>query len=609
MPIPALPLFRHRDTVITPADQNQFVAQFETTMDTMSNYVIPAINTAIQDINHIEQEIIEIGQNAINAISLDTIEDLATYTGSGLVIVKDINRGGTFVSKTEVDIDPNTGSIYTINDGTVFAKLDGGFWVRQYSGAVNVKWFGAVKFSESTTAIQNAFNYVASINGIIEINDAYFVDTIKLTGVNGFVMIGVGSLIGNATVVRDAVLEFKNCTNVTAPRTLTISGSYNENYTAGIKVWAEMATGTSSLNVLKFSVVGAKLAWQFGDLSEPDVLLSEITIGEGFTYGCPECLLVIGTQAVIGVTDYQLISGSSGGNGTWLALPRSVIRTIGGRVCVNGGEVILTDVTNGITCDIQPIETNSFGNPYGKIIMSNVAVETSSQLLTTSNPNNILNTSTGLFDLSQCGGYHSQNSFSFMQTDIDFEGEVVIKQCDFYAGVVRTQPTLQCYGNANVYIDDISFKTNFAQGLSGITGGIVHFPYQMILNATYLGSQTLTSGAVTTLVFTSKTAGATLNRFHSNYDNTTGVFTVPEGGLKNVRIESQLLKGGVTGEWYVTVDGMNYGISMFKDVSQNSYSFAFLSEGQQVKIELANLAATATANSSNIDCFKIFASN
>ena len=51
MPIPALPLFKHRETVVTPADQNQFVTQFENTMDTMSNDVIPALNLAITDIN------------------------------------------------------------------------------------------------------------------------------------------------------------------------------------------------------------------------------------------------------------------------------------------------------------------------------------------------------------------------------------------------------------------------------------------------------------------------------------------------------------------------------------------------------------------------------
>ena len=153
MPIPALPLFKHRDTVVTPADQNQFVTQFENTMDTLSNGVIPAINTAIQ-------EIIEIGQNAINAISLDTIEDLATYTGSGLVTVKDINRGGIFVSKAEVDIDPNTGSLYAVNGGTVFAKQGSGFWVRQYSGAINVKWFGAKGdgVTDDTEVIQEAID-------------------------------------------------------------------------------------------------------------------------------------------------------------------------------------------------------------------------------------------------------------------------------------------------------------------------------------------------------------------------------------------------------------------------------------------------------------------
>lgn len=93
--------------------------------------------------NNLALEIQAIGENAFNAISLDTIEDLATYIGTGLVIVKDINRGGTFVSKTAIDIDPNTGNTYVVNDVTVFAKTGGGFWARSYSGTVNVKWAGA----------------------------------------------------------------------------------------------------------------------------------------------------------------------------------------------------------------------------------------------------------------------------------------------------------------------------------------------------------------------------------------------------------------------------------------------------------------------------------
>lgn len=109
--------------------------------------------------NTLALQIQEIGENAINAISLDTIEDLATYTGTGLVIVKDLNRGGTFI------YDATQSAVN--NGGTIF---DG--WVRQYSGAVNVEWFGAVAGAtynvnviDSTEAIQLAINSFVGIDG------------------------------------------------------------------------------------------------------------------------------------------------------------------------------------------------------------------------------------------------------------------------------------------------------------------------------------------------------------------------------------------------------------------------------------------------------------
>jgi hypothetical protein len=67
------------------------------------------------------------------AYTIDTIDDFVSIPSSyTTAIVKDLNRGGTFIWSS-------TG---TANGGTVFAGATG-YWIRQYDGDVNVKWFGA----------------------------------------------------------------------------------------------------------------------------------------------------------------------------------------------------------------------------------------------------------------------------------------------------------------------------------------------------------------------------------------------------------------------------------------------------------------------------------
>jgi len=66
------------------------------------------------------------------------------------VIVADPLRGGIF----------SWSSTGTPNGGTVFAASGGGFWNRQFSGAFNVCWFGAKSYTDSTAAIQAAFNAI-----------------------------------------------------------------------------------------------------------------------------------------------------------------------------------------------------------------------------------------------------------------------------------------------------------------------------------------------------------------------------------------------------------------------------------------------------------------
>jgi len=89
----------------------------------------------------------KIKHNSIN-YSVNTVDDLLTLKGmdeNDVTVVTDENRGGTFVYRS-ADSSTNNG-------GTIFNG-----WIRQYSGAVNVKWFGAVGdgVADDTSAIQNA---------------------------------------------------------------------------------------------------------------------------------------------------------------------------------------------------------------------------------------------------------------------------------------------------------------------------------------------------------------------------------------------------------------------------------------------------------------------
>lgn len=113
------------------------------------------------------------------AYTIETVNDFINIPLEyKTAIVKDINRGGTFIWSA-------TG---TANGGTVFAGVSG-YWNRQYSGAVNVKWFGAngdtilsgnavVSGNDDTSAFINAF--LASLNVYIPIGNYRITNTIVI---------------------------------------------------------------------------------------------------------------------------------------------------------------------------------------------------------------------------------------------------------------------------------------------------------------------------------------------------------------------------------------------------------------------------------------------
>lgn len=132
-----------------------------------------------QGINNLNNQIQDIAGNVLNAITLLDIDALLSYTGDGFVIVKDVNRGGNFISKTVIEIDPNTGSLYEVNNGTVFVKSGGGFWVRQYQNSIVALWFNVVGDGvvDDTVSIKNAIAYAIKTKSKILFDEGDFLIT------------------------------------------------------------------------------------------------------------------------------------------------------------------------------------------------------------------------------------------------------------------------------------------------------------------------------------------------------------------------------------------------------------------------------------------------
>jgi len=113
------------------------------------------------------------------AVAVDTINDFPLDANDGdTVIVRDLNIGGTFIY--------DSSKVAEHNDGTNFNG-----WIRQYSGAINVKWFGATTNEDVTDKIQRALD----IGGNIIIDEIYLVsNNSSFPGISGALGVGAACL-------------------------------------------------------------------------------------------------------------------------------------------------------------------------------------------------------------------------------------------------------------------------------------------------------------------------------------------------------------------------------------------------------------------------------
>lgn len=177
---------------VTP--QNGQVGYF-TLMNTWlfeSTIVISSANDSIVKMNEAIVEINNIAENAINAITFDNIAQLRLNSNIGRVDIlgyytKGDGGGGSFYwDSTSTELD---------NGGTIIQAtgIATGRWKRVFSGAVNIKYFGAKgdNLNNDTTPIQNCINYAKNkLYGIYAPSGTYRITT--LTADYPLVLFGEG---------------------------------------------------------------------------------------------------------------------------------------------------------------------------------------------------------------------------------------------------------------------------------------------------------------------------------------------------------------------------------------------------------------------------------
>lgn len=484
-------------------------------------------------------------------------------------------------------------------------------WVALNYLGVSPLDFGAPGYG-STDAIEAVkFAVAEAKNRRIPLNiDAFFLvsETVIIEEVNGLVIKGSG-VIRTSSDVSQYVLDIRNCTGVTASGNVTIDGDSKVNIIAAIRVAAIGSAGglmkTCSLHHLKLDAVNASIGWQIGDFSAPDNLISEIKLS-GTTYNTPVGMLVIGSQAVINISGMDLIAS---GQGIFASYAHSLVINHGGIVILGDSEAQMPAVSNGLAFVSCPIDSPAFANSYGAFTLQSCPVETPSMLFLAYNPRAVPNPEpgTGGIIMNGCRGYHNCSVESF-QGAADFSGTVLIGDNGFFRTTPKTTRNGSFAGPAKVRISDSAFDDNFLKGLGGILGGIAYFDYQKIFEASYILGSAMSTGT-NALLYQAVPATYENSHFYANYNLASGVFTVPVGGLKSVRIQLNFINAQPNSEsaLQVTVNGsIRASASANSTYCSGSFELGDLSAGDKVSSQFLNagpaFAATGAAQNQMVIC-------
>jgi hypothetical protein len=175
---------------------------------------------------------------------------------------------------------------------------------------------------------------------------------------------------------------------------------------------------------------------------------------------------------VVNFVGSNLLSDSLGGKDNWKRMPAIAVKVSGGSVIITGGELQHNMDSSGALIVNEPMVNPRTGSSYGRIYISDVEIETAAPLVRTANQSGLDARDTGVVNIHNCFGYHSQDSAPFVKTDTQYAGWIIMKDNNFYAGPKRTHYNIEASASTRIDVDRKSFGKNFKQGAAGISGGV-----------------------------------------------------------------------------------------------------------------------------------------
>lgn len=391
---------------------------------------------------------------------------------------------------------------------------------------------------KQTASVQAAFDFANGPKKYpVKLVGFYKVNFINLPGYTDFSVIGGGGLICYGQSSGNAAVDMKNCRNINWGVGISINNAGTAAY--GIRCWGVEAEGGTSLNTFFCHCIGFRYSYKFGDEVEIDALVSEMSVNNCYAFDARCAMYIVGSQTVIELNATQMLANGSASVGS---NTRTCLLMIGGVLHVNGGEMMQTTDLNGLIMDLRPVPSAKYDKAYAQVYLNGCAIESAGQWAQIHNPDGVTGISPGLGGISMrsCHGFYGPD-LTCIETNGSFTGKISIDASNAFHRVTPiTHGIVVAYGDSAPVceIDDAAFDSKFPKGFSKYGGNAVPlFSHRRVCRAFNFNNQTITAGADNTLIWKASAASAAENNLPGLYSATTGKFTVPAGGLKDVFIQ------------------------------------------------------------------------